>query len=128
MAASPLTQACSDCAAEAAVPASAQLLIHAAVDPPAADGVLERLLLLLRGLTADGQQRRPALPTDLRIDDLQGRRCFAADNTHAVIAVRLPAGTYHVSARLGNVQRRYTLTLERGATVDLHLRLNGSRH
>lgn len=118
----------SDSPAETLAPASAQLLIHAASDPPAADGVLEKLLLLLRGLATDGRQRRPVPATDLRIDDLQGRRCFAADNTLTVVAVHLPAGTYHVSARLGSVERRYTLTLEHGATVNLHLRLNDRRH
>jgi hypothetical protein len=135
MAASPLTRTGSagaqrlDHAAGTAAPGSAQLLIHAASDPPVGDGVLERLLLVLRGLLADGRlQRRPALATDLRIADLQGRPCFAADNALALITVYLPAGTYHVSARLGAVQRRYTLTLERGATVDLHLRLNEHRH
>lgn len=107
---------------------NAQLLIHAASESPSRDGVLERLLLLLRGLMADGRPRPPTLPTSLRIDDLQGRRCFAADDTLTLVAVHLPAGTYHVTAHLGSVRRRYTLTLERGATVDLYLRLPAKRH
>ncbi|HSW07338.1 hypothetical protein [Aquabacterium sp.] len=128
MAASPVTPLPGDGSAGFAAPAGAQLLIHAALAPPVRDGVLERLLLLLRSLTADGRRRQPTLPTDLRIDDLQGRRCFAADSTHALIAVHLPAGTYHVSARLGPVLRRYTVTLERGASFDLYLRLASERH
>lgn len=115
-------------AAKAEARAGAQLLIHAAGDTPARDGVLERLLMLLRGLMSDGRQRQAPPGTSLRIADLQGRPCFAADNTLTLVAVHLPAGTYHVSARLGAVERRYTLTLERGATVDLYLRLPGKSH
>jgi hypothetical protein len=38
-----------------------------------------------------------------------------------VLEVPLPAGTYHVNVRLGDAKRRYTVTLEHGATVNLYL-------
>ena len=58
----------------------------------------------------------------LQVDDLQGRRFYSAEHAGSLTAVALPAGTYHVKACWGDVQRRYTVTLEPGATVDLHLR------
>ena len=58
----------------------------------------------------------------VQVDDLQGRSVFAAAGLRAPIDVPLPAGTYHVSVRLGERQRRYTVTLEQGATVDLRPR------
>jgi hypothetical protein len=111
MAASELTALPPRTPEDAEAPASAQLLIHAANDPLHAPS-----------------GRDGVLTTELRIDDLQGRPCFAADSTRSLIAVHLPAGTYHVSVRLGTVRRRYTLTLERGTTFDLYLRLPERQH
>lgn len=64
-----------------------------------------------------------AAPPALRVcvDDLQGQRHVDADGVGALIDLPLPANTYHVTARLGELQRRYTVLLEPGATVDLHL-------
>jgi hypothetical protein len=36
----------------------------------------------------------------------------------------LPEGTYHVTARLGRVQRKYTVRLQPGTTLDLYLQLS----
>lgn len=59
----------------------------------------------------------------MHLDDLEGRPLFASDDVHAPIDIRLPAGTYHVIVRLGKLLRRYTVTLQHGATFDLHLPL-----
>jgi hypothetical protein len=71
-----------------------------------------------------GRGTRPARPPALvRIDDLQGRRFFTSEDARACIDLPLPAGTYHVTVRLGELQRRYTVVLEQGATVRLDLPL-----
>ena len=59
----------------------------------------------------------------MQIDDLQGRRFFVTEDAQPPIEILLPAGTYHVSARQSTLRRRYTVTLEQGATLHLHLRL-----
>jgi hypothetical protein len=64
----------------------------------------------------------------VRVDDLLGKPHFAADDVRSLIDVALPAGTYHVNVRLGEVQRRYTVTLEQGKTFDLHLHPLQGRH
>ena len=63
----------------------------------------------------------------VRIDDLRGRPFFAAEQPATPIDVPLPAGTYHVRVDLGPLQRRYTITLEPGATFHLHLQPGGGR-
>jgi hypothetical protein len=103
--------------------ASARLLIRAGEDDSAGRGVLARVRAWLRSLLSRGLRPNHREPTCVRIDDLEGRPLFASDDVRAPIDIRLPAGTYHVSVRLGPLQRRYTVTLQHGATVDLHLPL-----
>jgi hypothetical protein len=81
-------------------------------------GALRRL----RSSALDALRHRISVPTGVRVDDLRGQPHFAADNVHALIDVPLPAGTYHVNVRLGELQRRYTVTLEQGKSFDLYLR------
>lgn len=64
----------------------------------------------------------PAAACIVQIDDLLGHRFLHAAQTLPLTEVQLPAGTYHVTVRVGTWHRRYTVTLEPGATVNLHLR------
>jgi len=110
-----------DCAAALS---PARLLIHARTDTTcAASGALARALLWLNLHARQVLQRRaPVLASVVQIDDLLGRRFFDTEQTRPLIEVPLPAGTYHVTVRLGSLHRRYTVTLEQGATFHLHLR------
>jgi hypothetical protein len=103
--------------------APARLLIRAADGRRTEHGSLGHVLLRLRALAADHLQRRPAARAGVRIDSLQGCPCFAFEDVGSLIDVPLPAGTYHVTVVLGAMQRRYTVTLEHGATFDLRLPL-----
>lgn len=105
----------------------ARLLIHAADGGNAIRGVLACVLLRVRTLVSGSVQRRPPVPVGVQIDDLQGRQFFASDDARSLLNVPLPAGTYHVTARRGDSQRRYAVTLEQGATFDLHLRQASDR-
>lgn len=64
---------------------------------------------------------RAMAPTGVHVQDLQGHEYFAADDAQSLIDLPLPAGTYHVTLRQGELQRRYTVALEHGARFDLHL-------
>jgi hypothetical protein len=106
----------------AAAPADAHLLIHA--DAPtdrrrrSAESPLQRLLALY----SDGaDHERAALR--IEIHDLQGHRILTVDDASPLLDVSLPAGTYHVSTRLGPVTRGYTMSLQAGGAFDLYLRL-----
>jgi hypothetical protein len=66
-------------------------------------------------------------PTEIRIQDLQGRPVFAADDIAVQIAVPLHAGTYHITTCRGGTRLQYTVTLTHGATCDLYPRLAAYR-
>ncbi|MFC5499423.1 hypothetical protein ACFPOE_17895 [Caenimonas terrae] len=65
----------------------------------------------------------PREPLCLSIEDRQGRTVLVVDDAGPLVDVPLPPGTYQVTARKGRLRRGYTLTLERGSSVDLHLSL-----
>jgi len=113
--------------ASATGPLPAHLLIHRAGGGSRYRGMLECLLLRLRALIwlELGSDRR--LPTGVRIDDLQGHAFFASEDARTLIDVALPAGVYHVNVRTGDWQRRYTVSLAHGASLDLYLRLAANR-
>ena len=102
--------------------ASARLLIRAGARREEA-GALHGLALRLRRCWRAVARRSPALPAAVRVVDLQGRSFSIGEGDRLPLELSLPAGTYHVTARRGPVQRRYTVTLERGTTVELRLRL-----
>ena len=111
----------------AARPAAARLLIHVVGAHPSRRGRLPSPLRRLLGLFTARRWRTELQatgpPLDIRIDDLQGRRLLTIQDPGPLIDVPLPPGTYHVTARLGPVQRSYTLALDPDAAFDLHLRL-----
>lgn len=120
-----LTMAAAALLASATTPLSARLLIHATDGARESHGSLADALQRWRALVAPGVvQRRRSIPTGVHIDDLEGRPFFASEDIRALIDVPLPAGTYHVNVRLGEVRRRYTVTLEQGVTFNLYLRLS----
>ena len=57
----------------------------------------------------------------LNITDARGFQVFALDDAGPLVDVPLPAGTYHVIARMGSVRRSYTMALDQGASVNLYL-------
>lgn len=61
-------------------------------------------------------------PIRLQVADLQGRELRCLDTSEPFIELPLPAGTYDVTVTLGNIRRRYTMTLVPGASFELHLR------
>ena len=99
----------------------AHLLIHAHEGVPAGPDRFAWMPSRLRALAPDPRRRAAATRTGVRVEDLQGREYFAAEDAHSLIDLPLPAGTYHVTLRLGELQRRYTVALEHGARFDLHL-------
>ncbi len=110
----------------AETPSAARLVIH---DEREVDGIckyVEYQLKRLRALYSDrpGHDRAPL---KVEINDLQGCRVLAIDNAGSLIDVPLPAGTYHVTAHLGKLRRGYTMTLQQGESLDLHLRLSPDR-
>lgn len=98
---------------------AARLLIHA--DDRPGGSFFESALHRLRARYAGGRQRDARL--ELRVHDLQGHRLRAFPDAGPLTDVPLPAGTYRVTAILGNLRRSYTMTLEEGASFDLHLPL-----
>jgi hypothetical protein len=105
---------------------AARLLIHAegAIgDAGSAASALRRL----RARYPGGPRPAPPMPLRLRVEDLQGRRLRAVDTAGTLTEFPLPAGTYHVTAILGPLRRRYTMTLEPGRSFDLHLQFATDR-
>jgi hypothetical protein len=88
----------------------------------AAGTAFELALHRLRARCAGGARRAAAAPLALRVGDLQGRRLADVHEAGPLTAFDLPAGTFVVTARCGHARRSYTLTLEPGASVELHLR------
>ncbi len=111
----------SDSQAGAENRSSARLLIHALGSTPDCSESFAGALRRLRNSALDALRHRTSFSTGVRVDDLRGQPYFAAEDIHALIDVPLPAGTYHVNVRLGDLQRRYTVTLEHGCTVDLQV-------
>ena len=99
----------------------AHLLIHAHEGVRAGPGRFAWMSSRLRALAPDHRRSAAAARTGVRVEDLQGREYFAAEDARSLIDLPLPAGTYHVTLRLGELQRRYTVALEHGARFDLHL-------
>jgi hypothetical protein len=102
----------------------ARLSIHA---ESASARITENPLERLHSLCSVGQQHNERAPLNLKIEDLQGCVWFDRNNVGPLVDVSLPAGTYHVTANLGNLRRGYTLTLEQGAMFDLYLRFAADR-
>jgi hypothetical protein len=59
----------------------------------------------------------------LEIADLRGRRLAVVDDAGVRTELALPAGTCVVTATQAGRRLGYTLTLEAGASFDLHVRL-----
>ena len=95
----------------------ARLLIHAAHGEAPSRGHFVALLRPWRALVASLRGQA----TSAHADDLRGQQFYAAEDAQSLLEVPLPAGTYHVNVRLGDARRRYTVTLEHGATVNLNL-------
>ena len=98
-----------------------RLLIHAQDDHPPgrlSDSPLQRLRALYPTARPAGRA-----PLRLVIDTLAGDNVMSIDDAGPLVDLSLPAGTYHVTAHLGDTHRGYTMRLEPDASFDLHLRL-----
>jgi hypothetical protein len=101
------------------LPADAMLFIHAN-DAPAASGVAGWLQQL------KAQYLHPAAPQvvpmlDLQVQDQRGRIVHHIVPALTVHRLSLPAGSYLVTARLGNTRRGYYVNLAPGSEFDLFL-------
>lgn len=93
--------------------ALACLVIHTGPAPAAA---WRRATRGLKGLL-----RRDDRALRLQVDDLAGKRVLTIDDAGPRVALALPAGTYQVTARVGELCRCYTITLTAGRSFDLAL-------
>ena len=101
--------------------AAARLRIHAGAASTDIGWSIEALLRRLHSFfLADGAQAGAQL--DLEIHDLKGNQVLALEDAMFTVDVALQPGTYHVTAVHCGAQRQYTVALEHGAVVDLHLR------
>lgn len=102
-----------------AAPPMARLLIHAGGLAARAAG-FERVLQPMRTHWSRWVGHEPA-QTPLEIHDLHGHCLLALSDAGGWVDVALPAGTYHVSVHAAGRQRRYTVTLQAGATFELRI-------
>ena len=103
--------------------APGRLLIHAE-DAADLDGIrFGSWQRRLRALGWHGLPRDERAELSVQIDDLQGNPVLAIAAAGPLVEVPLPGGTYHVTARRGKLLRAYTMTIQQGASFDLHLRL-----
>ena len=106
---------------------SARLVIHAEADAGTRGTPVGARLQWLRALYSVGARYRKRAPLRLKIEDLHGHPVLAIEDGGPRIELALPAGTYQVTAQVGEERRNYTMTLDQGQSFDLHLRF-GSRH
>ena len=102
---------------------AAHLLIHSNDRMGASKSSHESALHRLRAFCAIGSRQQKPTALRLQILDLQGQQVFAMEDAGLLTKILLPAGTYHVIACRGRVLRCYTMTLDNGASFDLHLHL-----
>ncbi len=107
--------------ARAVNPSAARLQIHAGSAWGTGGGRARSLLQWLRSLYRSLPRRDERAPLRVKIADAQGQQVLALEDSAPLMVVFLQAGTYHVDARLEDVRRRYTMTLEQGASFDLYL-------
>jgi hypothetical protein len=102
----------------------AQLIVCAAAAATGKDHTLSDALQRLRDwCRLPGQShahaKKPVL--HLHVDDLNGQRVATIADAGPELVLDLPAGTYQVTAILGDICRGYTLTLQPGASFNLQL-------
>jgi hypothetical protein len=112
---------------------TARLLIHDGGMPgkpslPGHETLMRHLrrlgtLYLARRRPGDADGTKGKIPLSLQINNLQGCPVFTNANAGALTSLPLPAGTYHVMASWGCINRCYTLALAQGASFDLYLDL-----
>ena len=111
---------------ETSVTCASRLLISlrsGAQAPADGWGKFGRVLMRLRSLVPGKPAPSPQSPTSVQIDDLPGENFLRIDRCPPAIDIRLPPGTYHVTACRHSALRRYTVTLGQGATVRLRLHM-----
>jgi hypothetical protein len=98
--------------------ADAQLIVCTAA-ATAGYGALQRLRNWCRLPRSAQPQSKPTLR--LQVDDLHGQRVATVDDAGPQLVLDLPAGTYQVTAIMGEICRGYTLTLQPGDAFNLQL-------
>jgi hypothetical protein len=104
---------------DAVCKSQARLLVH--VDLAGRMNSLRSILRRLCGVHLEVP--RVQWPMRVQVTDLRGDVLRRVDTYAPLAEIPLPPGTYHVTVTLGNICRRYTMTLASGASCDLHLRL-----
>jgi hypothetical protein len=102
-----------------AVPLTARLLIDSRDERRPARGIAA-LVERLRTRILPQARRRGAFCA-LEIRNLQGERLLALGELRLPLDVALPPGTYHLDVQSSGQLRRYTVTLEAGASFELQL-------
>lgn len=95
----------------------AQLIVCSAASK--GHGALQRLRDWCRLPASGPASAKPVLR--LHVDDLQGQRVATVADAGPQLVLDLPAGTYQVTAIMGDICRGYTLTLQPGASFNLQL-------
>jgi hypothetical protein len=101
-------------------PASGRLVIRAHAD----DFGAVRPGREVRRWWSRAWRHAPRGAVSVQIHDLQGHCFYAAQDAAPTIDIALRPGTYEVSVHRGASRRRYSITLESGATVDVAVRLD----
>jgi hypothetical protein len=105
---------------DAARISEARLLIHAPIAFAGRMSSFRSVLRRLRGLRLEAPQVQSRMR--VQVANLQGRELRCLDTSEPLIELPLLPDTYDVTVTLGNIRRRYTMTLAPGASCDLHLR------
>ena len=61
-------------------------------------------------------------PLSLQVDEIGGRRLFAIHDPGPLTHLALGSGTYRITARHGEVEHRFLVSLGAREAIDLHLR------
>ena len=104
---------------DATYTSQARLLVH--VDLAGSMNSFHSILRRLCGVHVETPHVQ--WPMRVQVANLRGDELRRVDTYVPLAELPLPPGTYHVTVTLGNICRRYTMTLVSGASCDLHLRL-----
>jgi hypothetical protein len=116
-----LTDDPADHTTEAPAPEIAHLVIHTGPRSPDATGAWDAARRGLRLLYDQWVRRPQKTPMRLEIEDFRGQSVVNMDSTDPLVELPLAPGTYHVTLRYRDVQRRYTLKLNPSARLELQL-------
>ena len=95
-------------------------MIHQRQAQSAASATHPSLRLRLQAAFA-GWLAGEAIPEPLELRGLHGEVLLWLADARTAVAIALEPGTYHVTTGVAGAQRRYTVRIEAGAVIDLHV-------